>query len=150
MVEDLIRQYINQAKVMQLATTVDNQPWVCHLHFYADEALNLYWISTEVRRHSLEIATNPKVAVTILVHENTEQENYVIGLSITGKAELLGDDIDKKIAESYVKKTARAASLVEDIKSGKNPHKFYRIKPSKIVLFDSKDFPENPRQEWQP
>lgn len=34
---EYIKKYLNESKFMQLATVVDNKPWVCTLHFVADE-----------------------------------------------------------------------------------------------------------------
>ncbi len=132
---------------MQLATAADNKPWICTLHFYADEQLNLYWISLENRRHSQELAINPLASVTILVHENTPEEDYVIGITVEGKVELVGSNIDEQVGNGYINKLAKDQSLLEDISSGNNAHKFYKLIPSNIVLFDSKDFKDNPRQE---
>jgi uncharacterized protein YhbP (UPF0306 family) len=145
--EEFIRQYLEHVKLMQLATSANDQPWACTVHYYSDKELNLYWISTLEREHSKAIAQNPKVAAAILVHENTADEKYIIGMSIEGKAELIGEQIPLEIGENYVQKIGREPSLLVDIASGKNPHKFYRLKPSKIVLFDTKNFRDNPRQE---
>ncbi|HTB48544.1 MAG TPA: pyridoxamine 5'-phosphate oxidase family protein [Verrucomicrobiae bacterium] len=147
-IEELIRDYLPQVKIMQLATSVNDQPWACTIHYYSDDSLNLYWISTVARNHSQHIKQNPKVSATILVHENTPEEKYVIGISIAGTAELIGQKVEEQIGASYVQKLGRDPSLISDIASGVNPHKFYRLKPSKIVLFDSKNFSDNPRQEW--
>jgi uncharacterized protein YhbP (UPF0306 family) len=145
--EAIVKELINKANVMQMATSIDNKPWVCNLHFYADSENNLYWISTEARLHSEHIKANPNTAATILIHENTSQENYVIGLSISGESELLGSEVAESIAQGYINKLGRDQQLLKDIKSGQNPHKFYKMKPSKIILFDNKDFPDNPRIE---
>jgi uncharacterized protein YhbP (UPF0306 family) len=145
--EDLVRQYAEQIKIMQLATSVSDQPWACTVHYYSDKDLNLYWVSTLERKHSQDIAQNPKVATAILVHENTPEEHYVIGISIQGKAELIGEQVPEQIGQSYIQKLGRDDKFLADIASGKNPHKFYRLTPSKIILFDSKNFPDNPRQE---
>jgi uncharacterized protein YhbP (UPF0306 family) len=148
--EDFIRQYLEQIKIMQLATSINDQPWACTVHYYSDKDLNLYWISTLEREHSKAIAQNPKVAAAILVHENTSEERYIQGISIEGEAELIGEQITLDIGKNYVEKIGRPPSLLVDIASGKNPHKFYRLKPSKIILFDTKNFPTDPRQVWQP
>ena len=145
--KDLIKQYLGQRNVMQLATSVNDQPYVCNVHFYADDQLNLYWISTEARRHSQELAQNPKVSAAILIHENTPAENYVIGLTIIGTVEFLGKTVDSEIAAGYINKLQKEPSLIEEIASGQNPHRFYRLTPSSFVLFDSKNFPQDPRQE---
>jgi len=147
--KQLIKQFLKDARVMQLATVKDNKPWVCNVHFYADEENNLYWISTPARRHSEEIKDNANVAAAIKVHEDTPDEMYVIGISIEGTAELLTEEETKVIGRRYVEKLKKAPTLVEDILSGKNPHKFYRLKQTNIVLFDTKNFPDQPRQEYK-
>lgn len=146
--EEIIKKYLPTVNIMQLATSVEDQPWVCTVHYYSDEELNLYWISTQERRHSQDIKHNQKVAAAILVHENTPAENYVIGISIEGTVKVIGEKIEEKIGQGYVEKLNKPSNLLSDILSGKNPHKFYRLKPSKIVLFDSAHFPNQPRQEW--
>jgi uncharacterized protein YhbP (UPF0306 family) len=144
---DVVKQYAQSINIMQLATSVNDQPWACTVHYYSDEDLNFYWVSTLVRKHSQDIAQNPKVAAAILVHENTVEERYVIGISIEGKSELIGENVATQIGQNYIQKLGRDQSLLSDIATGKNPHKFYKLTPTKIVLFDSKNFPENPRQE---
>jgi uncharacterized protein YhbP (UPF0306 family) len=146
--EELIREYLPMVNVMQLATSVGNQPWLCTVHFYNDDDFNLYWISTPERRHSQEIAHNNKVAAYMLVHENTPEEDYVIGISIEGTAELIGQEVDGVIDKAYAKKQDKDPQLMADIKSGKNPHRFYKFTPTKFVIFDTKNIKGNPRQEW--
>jgi uncharacterized protein YhbP (UPF0306 family) len=147
-VEELVRQFLPTKNVMQLATCVNNQPWTCTVHYYTDDDLNFYWISTPERRHSQEIQQNPQVSAALLVHENTPEEAYVIGIQIEGKAEIM-PNIDKDIGQAYIEKLNKELTLVEDIASGKNHHKFYKLIPNSIVLFDSKNFSGNPRQEWR-
>jgi nitroimidazol reductase NimA-like FMN-containing flavoprotein (pyridoxamine 5'-phosphate oxidase superfamily) len=143
----LIKEYMSQMRVMQLATSVNNQPWVCNVHFYSDDNLDIYWMSTPSRRHSEEINENPKVAAVMKIHEDTLDEKYVIGLSAEGTAEILSAEEVKVIGKEYVAKLGKDAALIDDILSGKNPHKFYRMKVSKFVLFDTSIFPADPRQE---
>lgn len=147
--EDLVRQYMPEIKIMQLATSVGDEPWLCALHYFSDDELNLYWISTEAREHSQHIKQNPNVAAYVLVHENTPEEDYVIGISIIGNAELLGSQVEDKVGDGYLKKQGKDPSLLTEIAGGKNPHKFYRLKPKSIVLFDSKNFPTEPRQTME-
>lgn len=146
-VEELIRKYLPTKNVMQLATARNNQPWSCNVHYYSDEKLNVYWISEPGRRHSLEIQDNPKVSATIKIHENTATEDYVIGLAFEGTAELV-QEFDESIAYAYQKKLSKDANFVEDMRNNVKPYKFYRLVPSKFVLFNTKDFPDDSRQEW--
>jgi len=145
--KELLIGYLELLKIMQLATSDNGQPWVCNLHYYSDKDLNLYWISKQETRHSQEIMKTPKVASVILVHEDTLQEQYVIGISIEGTAEPFDIKSNEEVGRGYIQKIGGDQSLLDDILRGKNPHKFYRLKPAKIVLFDSKNFPHDPRQE---
>jgi uncharacterized protein YhbP (UPF0306 family) len=147
-VEEIVRQYLPEVNIMQLATSVNDRPWLCAVHYYTDEQLNFYWISTVDRRHSREIKQNPSVTAYVLVHENTPDENYVIGISVSGTAELIGDNINKEFVEEYRAKLKKDPNALRSMMGGENPLKFYRLKPNKIVLFDNKNFPNNPRQEW--
>lgn len=133
---------------MQLATSANDQPWACTVHYYSDEDLNFYWISTLEREHSKNIAQNPHVSVAILVHEDTPDEQYIIGISLEGTVELIGEHPPEQLGQSYIKKLGRPPTLLTDIATGKNPHKFYRLKPSRFVLFDTKNLSGNPRREW--
>lgn len=144
--EEVVRLYLPKVNVMQLATASDNKPWACTIHYYNDDNLNLYWISTLERRHSQDIAANPNVAATVMVHENNADEPYVIGITIEGTAELL-DEPDDKIVLDYISKLNQTPSLMDDIRAGRNPHRFYKLTPKSIVLFDNKNFPDDPRQE---
>lgn len=146
--EELVKKYLPTVNIMQLATSSNNQPWACTVHFYSDENLNLYWISTLERRHSQDIKLNPKVAATIMVHENTAEEDYVIGVSIEGTAELLAEKIDDATVQAYISKLSMDTAFMAKVKAGKDAHKFYRLTSSKIVIFDNKDYPDNPRQEF--
>lgn len=143
----LIGDYLQKARLMQLATSVANKPWVCILHFFADEDLNIYWISMPDRRHSKEIEQNPFVAAAMLIHEDSPAEKYIIGISAEGTAEQINTEEAKKISDNFMKKLDKDPALIKDILNEKNPHKFYKLTPSTIVLFDTKNFPESPRQE---
>lgn len=145
--KNLIKQYLPTKKVMQLATVADDQPYAVNVHYYSDENFNFYWRSTLARQHSQEIERNPKVSTTILIHENTPAENHVVGITIVGTVELLGQKIDSAIGDAYISKLNLKPEILTDIATGKDSHRFYKLEPAKIVLFDNKHYPENPRQE---
>lgn len=145
--EQMIRDYIPKVNIMQLATSVNDQPWLCTVHFFSDEELNFYWCSTIDRRHSKEIAGNSRVACYVLVHENTPHENYVIGISVEGTAVLVDPQHAKAAIEGYVSKLGKDKATLRDLMNGTKP--LYRLTPTSIVMFNNKDFPENSRQEWR-
>jgi uncharacterized protein YhbP (UPF0306 family) len=145
--KQLAKEYVKQFNVMQLATAEDNDPWICTVHFYADDELNFYWVSSTDRHHSRHIAKNPLASATFVVHENTPEEGYVISVTASGKAEVVTDVADE-IRKAYIAKLHKPANLLPDSDDSANLQKFYRLKPDSIIVFDTKNFPKNPRQEF--
>ena len=146
--EELIKKYLPTKNVMQLATCADNQPYAVNLHYYSDDKFNIYWISTETRRHSLEINKNNKACVVIKIHENTEDENWVIGISIEGEAELLGSNVSENVAKGFQAKLNKTDERMRAILDGSDAHRFYVLRPKKITLFDSKSFSDDPKKSF--
>jgi uncharacterized protein YhbP (UPF0306 family) len=72
---------------MQLATTRENQPWICTLYYVCDDDQRIYWLSYPTRRHSQELAENSHAAVAIAI----KLEQPVIGLQIEGKVSVVTD-----------------------------------------------------------
>lgn len=147
--ESLIRSYVDQAHTMQLATSVDDQPWSCSVYYVADERFNLYWASLPTRRHSREIEVNGRVAAAITLE--TAVDKPVVGLSIEGTAALVERPADiKPIAIRYGQRFDRDQQWVRDFSAGRTQHKLYKLVPRSIVLFDEQNFAGDPRQEWRP
>ena len=83
----LIEDYLKEAKLMQLATSANNQPWACSVWFGSDEDLNIYWFSSTTRRHSKEVMENPKVGAAVVLPHTPEDAPR--GLQLEGTARLL-------------------------------------------------------------
>lgn len=140
---DLIDQYLDEKKVMQVATSVDGQPWVCTVHFALDDNKNIYWLSLPTRRHSEEIANNANIAVAIVV----QHDQPVIGMQIEGTASIVDDEQTVKIVmENYIAKHNAGKDYYDNFIAGKAQHKLYKLTPKNFVLFDEKNFSGNPRQ----
>lgn len=147
-IKSYYRDYLKDVKLMQLATSKDNQPWLCNVWYVADEDDNIYFISRETRRHSMEIAQNPKVSCTF--HKWFER-----GLGEQGQA-LVMQGLAKKMSgteiakpyDLYQKRYPHLTNFqdLEDFISGQGHHFFYKITPNKIVWWDEKNF-DQPRQE---
>src|SRR5436309_422879 len=88
----LIKTYLKEAKLMQLATSIGNQPWVCNVWFAADEELNIYWFSSITRRHSKELIKNKKVSAAMALPQTPDDTPR--GLQVQGVAELLTEQAD--------------------------------------------------------
>jgi uncharacterized protein YhbP (UPF0306 family) len=85
--EKIIREYVTKTPHMSLATVSGNKPWVCEVHFAADDDLNLYFVSKPATRHCQEIEANPNVAGNIVKqHALTESPN---GIYFEGQAKAI-------------------------------------------------------------
>jgi len=144
--QSLIVKYLDEARVMQVATSVGDRPWCCTVYFAVDNAHHLYWISTPEREHSQDISKNPYVGGTIVLSQ--EFGKPVQGIQFRGSAQQITDPGQiAALAVAYMDRYQKP-TLAQDIISGKNPHQLYQMKPELYVLFDQVNFPDNPRQEW--
>lgn len=143
----LIEDYLKEAKLMQLATSVDNQPWICSVWFAADQDLNIYWFSSTTRRHSGEVIKNQKVAVAMVLPHTPKDPPR--GLQLQGIAEALTEQADiNKAISVYADRIFPKETIEELMQDKEKLHKFYRIKPTQFVLFDAINFGEYWRQEY--
>jgi uncharacterized protein YhbP (UPF0306 family) len=141
---ELLRKYLDQQYMMQLATVADGQPWCCTVYYVVDDELNLYWASLPTRRHSQEIAQHNKVAAAIPVKFINGEK--VVGIQVEGTAEQVEPTPDiKKIAEKYATKFKRDGQWIDNFVAGKTEHRLYKLVPASFVLFDEQNFPGNPR-----
>lgn len=144
----LIEDYLKEAKLMQVATSKDNHPWVCSVYFAYDSSLNLYWISLPSTRHSKEIKNNNRVAGTIVLQHTPGDD--VRGLQFEGTAKEIVNKKEIKLAmQYYAKRYKMPEKRVNAIVDNKDGHMCYVIKPILFVLFDEANFPNNPRQEYR-
>ena len=147
----LIKDYLKEAKLMQVATSVGNHPWVCSVWYVHDENFNLYFISRKDRRHSKEIKNNSDVAGTIVIPHEEGIGQKVRGIQFEGKAEMIGIGGLYKAYQLLKEKYPNAVKHIPTldlIKKGSILVRLYKIIPKSIVLFDEINFPDNPRQEY--
>ena len=145
--QSVIKEYLSQQHMMQLATVADGQPWCCTVYFVVDDAFNLYWASLPTRRHSQEIAKHSEVAAAVPV--KFIKGEPVAGLQIAGTAEMLAPTPTiRPMAERYATKFNRDTAWVEDFTAGNTEHRLYKLTPASYVIFDESNFPDNPRQEF--
>lgn len=145
----LIDDYLKEAKMMHLATVRDGKPWSCNVWFAADKDMNIYWFSSRGRRHSKEVEDSPHVAASIWIPSKPSDESR--GIQLEGTAERLTKPGDiAKALSVYAGKIFTLQAIKQYMADRDYPHHFYRIRPSSIVLFDTKNYPENSRREYKP
>lgn len=135
--ETTIREYVSNVFHMSLATSADNRPWICEVHFVFDDDLNLYWLSKESRRHSQEIARNPHVAGNIV-----EQHDLSVkprGVSFEGTAEIVPvDSVQHPVYQLFVDRIGLGPQILADA-TDTDGHRFYKVTVSDWYLFDARE-----------
>lgn len=126
---------LNQARVMQLATSRGGQPWICTVYFVVSDGI-FYWLSFPERRHSRELEDNTKAAVAVVL----KQDLPVIGVQAEGTVHAIHNaDVAAPILELYVQKYGSGSTFIERLKEGTNRHVLYCLEPGLVVLFDETD-----------
>jgi uncharacterized protein YhbP (UPF0306 family) len=143
-VEHVIRDYLPGIIHMSLATSRDNKPWVCEVHFVYDKDLNLYFRSKKGRRHSQEIAENPNVAGNIVEQHSLEQKPR--GVYFEGAADIVVNFDDNHPAyKAFQEIMNLGPEIIEESKS-EDGHKVYKISVSDFYLFDARE--SKPSQKY--
>jgi uncharacterized protein YhbP (UPF0306 family) len=124
-VEKIVRENIDKTVHMSLATTHDDAPWVCEVHFAYDDDLNLYYQSLTSRRHSQEIAANPNVAGNIV--DKFELGDPVVGIYFEGTAQLLAPGPDQRQAAECLSARMDAQVDLAAIASSPDGHQLYKV-----------------------
>ena len=124
-IEKVVREYIDKSLHMSLATVSGDRPWVCEVHFAYDDKLTLYFRSLTSRRHSQEIAVNPRVAGNIV--RQHALNDFPHAIYFEGTAELITDEtIFEELYGYFKQRQAVDESIIEDAKKNE-AHKFYKI-----------------------
>ena len=145
--KQLISDYLNKAQLMQVSTCINNQPWTCTVYFAFNEQLELYWISTPTRRHSIEISKNGSVSGTIVLSHSYGEK--VRGLQFEGTALVINDPEQIKKEFTYYGNKYNCLERSERIINGSDKHKLYKIIAKEFVIFDEVNYPEDPRREFK-
>lgn len=134
-VEKIIREYLPQVVHMSLASSRDNKPWVCEVHFAYDDELNLYFVSSKDRRHSQEIEVNPQVAGNIVTQHHKHQK--VRGVYFEGHAKAMEvSDETNRAYKTYIERLGGWDGLLKEISKDGNAA-IYKIAVENFYLFDS-------------
>lgn len=108
---DTIQVFLESQSSLALATVnAAGQAEVAPLFYVSDEALNLYWLSSESSRHSVNLAARPRVAAT--VYPMAWNWNDIRGVQIEGEAQAVRDEmVRERMLQSYLAKFLLPASF---------------------------------------
>ena len=132
-IESVVREYIEKTVHMSLATVSSNTPWVCEVHFAYDDNLNLYFRSLKSRRHSQEIAANPKVAGNII--DKYGLGDSVVGVYFEGNAELLEAGEGQTLAAECLRDRLKIEDDIVAEAANEDGHQFYKIAVTNWYVF---------------
>lgn len=144
-IEKVIRDYLPNVIHLSLATSRDNKPWVCEVHFAYDDNLNIYYRSLTSRRHSQEIVENPNVAGNIVKQHSLGEAG--VGIYFEGVAELLkSGEAQQKAFESIKERLKASDEILEEAKRP-DGHQFYKISVNTYYVFGA--FGDKPSQKYE-
>lgn len=132
-VEKIVRDNIDKTVHLSLATTSGERPWICEVHFAYDEDLNLYYRSLATRRHSEEIAENPKVAGNII--DNYPLNAEIVGLYFEGNCQMLIDTADQEVAARCLSLRLKTDDDMVAEAAQDDGHKLYKIAVENWYVF---------------
>jgi len=144
-IEKVIREYLPNVVHLSMATSHNNRPWVCEVHFAYDDNLNLYFRSLLSRRHSQDIAQNPHVAGNIVKQHALGEPAR--GVYFEGTAKRLEAGPEQEEALSAIKQRLKAGDAILGEARRKDGHQFYEIAVENYYVFGSFNF--QPAQKYE-
>ena len=143
-IEETIRGYLPQIIHMSLATSANNKPWACEVHFAYDDELNIYFCSSKASRHSTEIRQNPLVAGEIVTQHFLNQKTRCV--SFEGTAEQI-EDIDEH-HPAYAAYAKRFSANPPSVQAARDEGmaRFYKITVSDFYVLDG--YESSPPQKY--
>lgn len=86
----IISEYLTSHKLMTIATTEANRPWVANVYYLSD-GLDVYFMSEHTTEHVQHIEINPAVAIAVNDASRSLQSPK-IGLQASGVASRMTDE----------------------------------------------------------
>jgi uncharacterized protein YhbP (UPF0306 family) len=148
--DQLIREYVEAGKVMQLATVGEEGPWMCHVWYALDwSGQRLLFTSRTIRTHSRHLESDGRVAGGILNALPNALGEPVQGVTFTGIGRVVRIS---ELAQSLVLFCKRwpAANLVHAaIENGSTNSRLYEVLVDRWILHDEVNSPNDPRFELE-
>ncbi len=150
--KDLIIDYLEKSMVLQIATCLNDIPWICTVCFANDSSCNLYWFSRHDTRHSQEIILNPLVAGAVSLPYKLGDKSR--GMQFSGMALELYDEpsIVKGLAvleKRFDVKPERTYQLKQELLSKSANYGLYCLRPNSIILHDKVNFPNSQKKVYK-
>lgn len=136
-------ELITQSKAMQLATQDSGNLWICTLTPAVGEDWTIYWVSQKTARHSVELTANQSVAVAMVRDPSVRQ-----GIQMQGTAAQVTNEELIQAHKIFCKRYGDRPELLTEAQSPeKTARTYYKFTPTTVVMFDTVNFPKEPRQQ---
>lgn len=140
---NIILNYLESHHTLSLATVGDGGVPQAASLFYVNRDIKLYFVSSPVSRHGMNLAQNAQVSATI--NEDYACWRLIKGIQMEGMVRTVGGIWENgRLALSFVKKFPDVADffsapqrLGEKIFSKVEGVKFYELLPSRIYFIDN-------------
>jgi uncharacterized protein YhbP (UPF0306 family) len=126
--------YLQQHQVMSLATSGPGGIWAAAV-FYVNHDFDIYFLSAATSRHSVNIATNSKVAVTI--QEDYRDWKEIKGIQSEGHTVRLSGREQAHAVALYAKKFPLITSAPPAIAKALRKVSWYRFSPTRLYFVDN-------------
>ena len=132
-----VQRYLRDHNVATLSTSGSGDPWAAAV-FYANDGYTLYFLSSPTSRHCLDLAQNPRVAVTI-------QEDYsdwleIKGVQMEGVASEISGVEEEKARRLYGQKFPVVGMLAQApaaIVKALAKVRWYKVVPHRLYFIDN-------------
>ncbi|MBI2357044.1 pyridoxamine 5'-phosphate oxidase family protein [Candidatus Dojkabacteria bacterium] len=140
-----IFEFLKHNKLITLATSDSEFPWVCNLYYVVDDNLHFYFLSSPQTIHAKQLMENNKVAFTVTdTHQTPTDKKKAI--QATGIAKKV-TDLKKVIwfISQFTKdpKKYNAKEIVKSI-----GRVVYEITPTKMKFFNQELYEEEGGFKW--
>jgi len=132
-----VQRYLRDHNVATLAICSNGAPWAAAV-FYVNDGYTLYILSSPTSRHCLDLAQNPRVAVT--VQEDYDDWLEIKGVQMEGTACELSGAEEEKARRLYGEKfpvvgmLAQAPAAIVKALAGV---RWYKIVPQRLYFIDN-------------
>ncbi len=141
--KNLLEKLLNNHKIIQIATSEANIPWICNVYFYYDKG-NIYFLSDKKAKHSLQILVNSQIAFALAEYNPEDYDNRK-GVQWIGKCGVVSND---ELLKWYCTKFDRDYHELAGYMQENTDLALRRIIPSYIKYWDDENLWEEGVKEF--
>ena len=142
--------FLKSQKLLILASSDNDQPWVANVYFVVDDDCKLYFVSREGARHSQEMLMNPKVAFSSVWFDTTNFRNRKAVQGV-GTCNVVEDEAGiMKALQLYHSNFLGSDKLItlEWLRNNEHQSCFWVIEPTYLKHWDDEQYGEDGSKEF--